>query len=176
MRVRPRVDPGVACWALAGYQGPVRRAVLAAKEQGRRDLAVPLGKALARALVRLRDSDRCLIVIPAPSRRRAARQRGGDPVLRMARRACRELAACQVAPVLRLAGGVRDSVGLSARARRRNLSGRVRVAALPEFPETAEIVLVDDVLTTGTTVTESVRALRRAGLEVRAVVTICTAV
>ncbi|OQS16474.1 phosphoribosyltransferase, partial [Nocardia donostiensis] len=72
-RIRPRTDPGVPCWALSRYRGPGRRAVLAAKERGRRDLAEPLGLALAGGLARLRIRERPLILVPAPSRAAAAR-------------------------------------------------------------------------------------------------------
>ncbi|WP_425301480.1 ComF family protein, partial [Nocardia wallacei] len=85
VRVRPRTDPGVPCWALGPYTGPARRAVLAAKEYGRRDLAAPLGLAVARGLDGLRARDRPLVLVPAPSRRAAARRRGGDTVARPVR-------------------------------------------------------------------------------------------
>lgn len=74
-----------------------------------------------------------------------------------------------MARVLEVDGGVRDSVGLSAAQRSENLAGRIGVRArAPRGP----VVLVDDVLTTGTTAAESVAALRRAGVGVDAVVVI----
>ncbi|MFI1911579.1 ComF family protein [Nocardia sp. NPDC020380] len=178
-RVRPRADPGVPCWALAAYRGAPRRAVLAAKEQWRRDLAGPLGAALARGLESLRDTARPLILVPAPSRKAAARRRGGDPVVRAANVAASWLVDCRLIRMLHMRPGVRDSVGLGAGDRQHNLRGRIIVA--PPCPDTAgfsanaEVVLIDDVLTTGATVSESVRALAGANVTVRAVLVTCVA-
>ncbi|WP_315770274.1 ComF family protein [Rhodococcoides kroppenstedtii] len=176
--VRPAATVGVPCFALGSYAGPHRAAVVAAKERGRRDLAAPLGRALAGAIAQLRysgDLDPAelnpLVLVPAPSRRRAARRRGGDPVVRLCRAASAASApeVVSVARVLEVDGGVRDSVGLSAAQRAENLAGRIGVRArAPRGP----VVLVDDVLTTGTTAAESVAALRRAGIGVDAVVVI----
>jgi predicted amidophosphoribosyltransferase len=55
---------------------------------------------------------------------------------------------------------VRDSAGLDAVQRRANLAGRYR--ARPGAPG-ARVVLVDDVVTSGATLTEAARALRAAG-------------
>ncbi|WP_327109844.1 phosphoribosyltransferase family protein [Nocardia sp. NBC_01730] len=179
VRVRPRTDPGVPCWALGPYRGPGRRAVLAAKERGRRDLAEPLGAALAGGLARLRSSDRPLVLVPAPSRAAAARRRGGDPVLRTASVAARCLPDSRVVSVLRVWRGVRDSVGLTSGERVHNLGGRVTTvpgcASEWGIPKDAEVVVVDDVLTTGATARESVRALARIGLPIRGVSVICAA-
>ncbi|MBF6174615.1 ComF family protein [Nocardia blacklockiae] len=179
VRVRPRADPGVPCWALGPYAGSRRRAVLAAKERGRRDLAAPLGLALARGLDGLRSRDRPLALVPAPSRRVAARRRGGDPVARAVRVASGWLPDCRYAPVLAAAAGVRDSVGLGPTDRQRNLRGRVRptrdsLLAVLRDPN-IEVVLVDDVLTTGATAGESVRALARSGVSTRGVLVTCAA-
>ncbi len=179
VRIRPRTDPGVPCWSLGGYAGPPRRAVLAAKESGRRDLAAPLGLALARGIGRLRAPDTPLVLVPAPSRRVAARRRGGDPVVRAARVAAGCLTDCHLAPVLWAHSEVRDSVGLGAAARRANLEGRIigRIppsSALRTLAD-ADIVLVDDVLTTGATAAESVRVLATHGAQVRAVMVTCAA-
>ncbi|SFL99376.1 ComF family protein [Nocardia asteroides NBRC 15531] len=179
VRVRPRTDPGVPCWALGPYQGPGRRAVLAAKEHGRRDLAAPLGLALALALARLRDRDRPLLLVPAPTRPAAARRRGGDPVAGAAAMAARWLIDSRCVPLLRMGRGVRDSVGLSAGERADNLRGRIMTArgvSEPAVPAAnSEVVVVDDVLTTGATVTESVRVLGRIGVSPCAVLVTCAA-
>lgn len=179
VRVRPRTDPGVPCWALAPYAGPAGSAVLAIKERGRRDLAAPLGLALARGLAQLRARDRPLILVPAPSRRAAARGRGGDPVSHVARIATGWLRDCRAVPVLRVWRGVHDSVGLSPGERRHNLRGRVWVGSdvrmRTEWSPKHEVVVVDDVLTTGATATESVRALEGAGLPVVAFFGTCVA-
>lgn len=76
LRIRPRADPGVPCWALAAYRGAPRAAVLAVKEHYRWDLTKPLGFALARGLDHLRDTGRPLILVPAPSRMRGGAQAG----------------------------------------------------------------------------------------------------
>ncbi|WP_410870374.1 ComF family protein [Nocardia sp. A7] len=179
VRVRPRADPGVPCWALGPYAGVGRRAVLAAKEHGRRDLTAPLGLALANALARLRAPDRPLVLVPAPTRSAAARRRGGDPVARSAAIAARWLIDCRTAPLLRMGRGVRDSVGLTPQQRILNLRGRI--TTVPDLDEwvtigaKAQVVLVDDVLTTGATACESIRVLSRIGIVPRAVLVTCAA-
>lgn len=81
--------------------------------------------------------------------------------------------------MLRLWRGVQDSVGLSPGERRHNLRGRVslRPGALARAPwdPKCEVVVVDDVLTTGATATETVRVLMEAGLPVVAFFVTCVA-
>lgn len=182
--VSPRVDPGVPVWALGVHSGPRRAAVIAAKERGRRDLAAPFGAALAGAVRRLRERGEVdppelarLTLVPAPSRARAARARGGDPVLAVVRAAAARLAPepVRVEPILKFSGGVQDSVGLSSRARIANLAGRIRVAPTQATGRSDCVLFVDDVLTTGATAAESVRALARRGVLVDAVVVISAA-
>ncbi|WP_127784892.1 ComF family protein [Rhodococcus sp. X156] len=175
--VRTRVDGVPPAWATGAYTGARRAVVVAAKERGRRDLLVHVGRAWARCLRDLRDWGEldppelaALHLVPAPSRARAARQRGGDPVLAAARVCAAHLGgSTTVAPVLGLRRGVRDSVGLTAGQRVDNLHGRVRVrpGALP--PPGSAVVLLDDVLTTGATAAASASALRDCGIRVHAV-------
>ena len=105
-------------------------------------------------------------MVPAPTRRSAARRRGGDPVTRIAAAAAGP--AATVAPVLRTTGFVRDSVGLSSAARQRNIAGRVRLSAVPA----GEVLVIDDIVTTGATACEAVRVLVGAGARVAAVLTL----
>lgn len=178
VEVRPGPPP---VFALGRYAGPLRSAVLAYKERGHRELAEEFGAAVAGGLTLLGDRiprSGGWWLVPAPSRAAQARRRGGDHVRRLADVAARELAAAgraaAVAPALRLSFGVRDSVGLDAAARAANLAGRVRVRRSGSPPPGTGVVLVDDVLTTGATVDECVRALGRAGLPTLAVLVLTT--
>lgn len=201
-RIAPRVDPGVPCWTLGDYTGARRAAVVAIKERGRRDLCRPVGAGLAEAIGRLRvvgelDDDLIspLVIVPAPMRAAAARRRGGDPVLAICRAAAAQLdrppryrvgrrgGPTEVAPILALDRGARDSVGLSAAQRRANLAGRLRLrpdvtiraiegAAARSRSGAPTVVLIDDVLTTGATATESVALMHNSGLSVDAVLVV----
>lgn len=167
----PRVDPGVPVFTLGRHAGVRRCAIVAVKEHGRTDLVTPLAGTLNTGLVHLLTwgiMGTPVTVVPAPTRRAAARKRGGDPVARIATTAAADLPGVRVAPALRLRPWVRDSVGLSSAARQRNIAGRVRLIR----PIAGEVVLVDDIVTTGATAAESVRMLRRAGARVSAVLAI----
>ena len=92
-------------WFAARYEGPVRAALLAYKERGRRDLAPALAELLARAVVASRLADPYaggLVLVPAPSAHAAAAARGGDHVARLARRAGARCGVRTAAGVLRL--------------------------------------------------------------------------
>jgi predicted amidophosphoribosyltransferase len=167
--VSPRLDPGVPVFSLGRYAGPRRRAILALKERDRADLIVPLAHVLGEGLARLHAwgiLDATVTVVPAPTRRIAARRRGGDPVTRIARAATPD-----VVQALRSKAFTRDSVGLSMPDRQRNVADRVRLAR----PVVGNVLLVDDIITTGATATESVRVLQTAGAVVLAVLTLANA-
>lgn len=171
----PRIDPQVPVFALGRYTGARRRAIIAVKEHGRGDLAAPLARALAVGVHRLLTwgiVDTPLTIVPAPTRRSAARRRGGDPVTRLARAAVAGHPDIGVVPSLRLKPLARDSVGLGTAARERNIAGRV---ALRGRRPSTDVMLVDDVVTTGATARESVRVLHSAGVRVVAVLAIAVA-
>ena len=173
--VSPRIDPQVPVFALGRYAGARRHAILAMKERGRGDLVAPLARALAIGVHRLLTwgiIETPLTVVAAPTRRSAARRRGGDPVARLARAAVAGHPDITVAAALRLKALARDSVGLGTASRERNIAGRVLVRG--QLPG-AEVVIVDDIVTTGATARESARILRGAGVRVAAVLAIAVA-
>jgi predicted amidophosphoribosyltransferase len=112
--------------------------------------------------------------VPAPTRRLAARRRGGDPVTRMALAVATGRRDITVVQALRMKALVRDSVGLSSAARQRNVAGRVRLCR-PLHGSAGEVLVVDDIVTTGATACESVRILQTSGACVVAVLAVAHA-
>jgi ComF family protein len=109
------------------------------------------------------------VVTPVPLHARRLRERGFSPAALLARAAARELRV-PFAPTLlvRLRDTPSQTV-LTRAARRRNVAGAF--AASGRAP--ARVWLVDDVATTGSTLTEAASALRRAGA--REIVGVCLA-
>jgi ComF family protein len=156
--------------AVADYGGTTRALLLAYKEHEAFALTRPLARALGAAMdaaVAAAGSGggrpEPALVVPVPSSRATSRRRGYDPVLRLARAADRG----QVVAALRHGREVSDSAGLSAAGRRRNLDGAMTLRAqVRRRLRGRTVLLVDDVVTTGATLTEAARVLRAAGARV----------
>jgi predicted amidophosphoribosyltransferase len=143
--------------------------LLGFKERGAVGLVGPLAVALSAAADAARGGHRNrVLLVPVPSSRTAIRDRGDDVVELLARGTARRLRGdVRVARVLTQRRVVADSAGLSATARAVNLhealgiraGRRSRLAGVP-------VVIVDDLVTTGATLTEAARALRSVGANV----------
>jgi len=103
-------------------------------------------------------------VVPVPLHGSRVRERGFDPVYALARVAAQALGAPLAARALVRTRATPSQTGLDRAARRRNVSEAFAapVRARPRL-RGAEIVLVDDVVTTGATLNEAAAALRAAG-------------
>jgi predicted amidophosphoribosyltransferase len=169
-----RVPGPLPLVAASPHGGPAGRAVVAFKDDGARRLARPLAGLLAGAVLGVlgeRSGGDPIWLVPVPSRRSARRARGADHMRELARLAAGQLRRAGV-PAHRLDVVVhvrtsRDQVGLGRAARRANVTGSL--AARGPLPA-GLLVVVDDVTTTGATVTEAARALQVAapGRPVRA--------
>ncbi|WP_433512405.1 ComF family protein [Nonomuraea sp. CA-143628] len=117
-----------------------------------------------------------LAVVPVPSSSRALRSRGHDPVGRLAALAVRQLAAfghrAELWPALGQARQVGDQAGLSATQRAANLAASLRVTPAAKARPAASVLLVDDIVTTGSTLAEAARTLRVDGVDVLLAVTV----
>lgn len=147
----------VAAWAALEYADVAARTIGAFKDGARTDAAGPLAVALGASVAAALDGlpAGSIEVCTVPSTPAALRRRGYAPVDAM-------LARCGIRPsrVLRLTRARADQAGLGAEARRANADGAL--AARPDL-RGRRFVLVDDVLTTGATLTEASRAVTVAG-------------
>jgi len=151
----PRFDAALAALA---YRAPVDWLVQRFKFDGRLACGVVMGELLADAVSA---SDRPLpdALIPVPLHAARLRERGFDQARELARVLGRRLTVPVAGNCLSRIRATAAQTGLDAAGRRRNLRGAFRVQGTPP----ARVALVDDVLTTGSTMGECARALKRAG-------------
>jgi predicted amidophosphoribosyltransferase len=170
----PGLPPAMS---VAVYDGVVRDVVVAYKEAGLVGLAHPLGRALGVAVSATALPDDPVALVPVPSSRAARRGRGHDAMRPLTLSAVAALRAegfdARMVPALRHVRPVADSVGLGATERAANLAGAfgVRPGAVAGL-RSRRVVVVDDLVTSGATLAECCRALRRAGVDVTAVATV----
>ena len=166
-------------YAGGAYDGLLKVMVNEHKERGVFALATPLGRVLGDVvgdLLTALDEEGPVLLVPVPSRRRVVRRRGHDPLLRTARQAASRLRRTGVDVVVRQllvpTGRVRDQSGLDAVARAGNLAGSMSARRVRSEEGRRTAVVVDDVLTTGSTVREAQRALEDAGVAVAGIATV----
>jgi ComF family protein len=150
--------------AAVSYEGVAQRIVAGLKYADRTELAPWMARWMARAGAELiADAE---IVVPVPLHRRRFLTRRFNQSAELAR-ALGRIAGLPFAPdAVRRVKKTRQQVGLGARERQDNVRGAFRVPPEAEIKVRArQVLLVDDVYTTGATVSAVALALRRSGAD-----------
>ncbi len=154
--------------SLGPYTGPLEKAIRAYKFGGVRRLGRLFGSELADGLEASTWQVDVLCAVPLHPLRYM--QRGYNQSALVARAAARRL-GLPYRPLLRRVRSTRQQARLGAAARQRNVAGAFYAAPLSG----ERVVLVDDVMTSGATVTECALALFAAGAGLVYVATVARA-
>lgn len=150
------------CRAAGRYEGSLRECVHLMKFRDRRELSAAMGLFMAEWLAREIPGSVYDALVPVPIAPERMRERGFNQALDLARALGRR-AGIPVEPrALGRAGGRPAQRTLTRAARRANVRGVFSVPD-PGAVRGRRLLLIDDVYTTGATVGECVKALRRAG-------------
>lgn len=156
-----REPPFAAAWVPFRYAHPLD--LLEARFKFRGDLAA--GRVLTelmieRASVETPRLPEAIVTVPLHVSR--LRERGYNQAFELARPLARALGIPVARTLLQRVRATPAQTGLDAASRRRNLRRAFAVSAASRMP--AHVALFDDVMTTGATLRECARVLRRAGV------------
>lgn len=152
---------GLQCAAPLWYEDAVREGVLRLKFQGASAAAEPLGELIARCAAEQFGGEFDTVTWVPVSKKRL-RQRGYDQAELLARSACRLWSTEPERLLKKIVDNPAQSGIHDAAARRANVLGVYDVVGSAEGKR---ILLIDDICTTGATLTECIRVLKDAGAE-----------
>lgn len=194
-RVDPPISP-VPVFAAGSYGGPQRALILSMKEHLRPAAFVVASRVLEAGVSHLAGQGVIpdprwgrVVLVPAPSRRHAARKRGGDIVSRICHAAAARSEGIDVVDVAHMSESAQDSVGLNRAERRANVSANIRAnpaaarhlenlvnhPAKNSVRSSVRVIIVDDVCTTGATIAQFATVLRAHGVPVSAALVLAAA-
>lgn len=160
-----RVIDAIPVFSPVRYDFRARSVVLAAKERGERLARNFLVEAIS-SVVRGIDPGNSLALVAIPTSKRALRKRGDDFLARVVDEVvAKEPMRLRRFSLLDFTFQVEDQSGLSMRERERNLIGSLEIskqglASFANLPHRPPLVIIDDVLTTGSTMRAAIAALR----------------
>ena len=170
-RIARYID-GVPIYSSLVYDGVIRSTIIGMKERGLRALAVHLTEILTRNLLDLHQNLKAeFIGVPIPSNKNSRRLRGFDHLsLILPKDSPKEF--CEFDPrALQVIRKVKDQQQLTLKDRQKNLVNAYEFR--PRLlPRTRKYVLIDDVITTGSSIRAGIAAVRAGGGEVLAATTL----
>lgn len=146
-------------WTLYPYTSPLQDAIRLLKYQGKVSLVTPLANLMLTALPRLDAID---LIVPVPLHHERLCRREFNQALLLADQIGRHLNIVTSYTNLVRTTSTPPQTSLSRKSRLKNLRHAFAVRHPAQFMN-KRILLIDDVFTTGTTVNECAKALRRSG-------------
>ena len=149
------------CVAPLYYEDDVRQSLHRFKFKGATGYSKAYGKLLADC-IREQLAGRYDLISWVPLSRKRLKERGYDQAMLLAMAVALELDDVAVSTLEKTVEAEKQSLMGSAEKRRANISGAYR-ASDPELIEGKRVLLIDDIVTTGATLSECARTLRAAG-------------
>jgi predicted amidophosphoribosyltransferase len=165
----------LAVYSAIPYSPVAKNILLAAKEQSIKSADQLVRNAMTASLQGLFQKYQNCALVPIPSGPASNRRRGRDFMNEMARLVAKDMGVA-VLPLLEQQRLVRDQSKLNIVGRRENLA--MALSIKPQFRGnylSESVVILDDLVTTGSTINEANRALTKAGFKVQAAATACVA-
>lgn len=160
--------PNLIVTASVPYSPIAQKILLAAKESQIKTADELVSGAISHGIEMFLRSERCDFLVPIPSRATVVRKRGRQFINDMAQESSQRF-QLPVIELLTHTRKVRDQSGLHLKERWNNLEGAFVVTKKQQA--LGKALLIDDLVTTGATLSEAARALRYAGIEVVGAVT-----
>lgn len=146
------------------YEGPIRDLIHSYKYNQRTQLRYPLALLTLEGLSGFLAEQVPHVIVPVPLHRSRLRQRGFNQAVLLGKILSRRLSLPMLPDTLIRARPTEPQIELSAAERRINVKGAFTVGR-PDRVEGKRILLLDDVMTTGSTMDECARELKKAGAE-----------
>lgn len=163
---------------VADYNPQSARIILSAKENSNKFCIHLLAQCIARSIafaLPLSIWAQQITITTVPSSPAAIRRRGRDHVSELANQVVKLLAKENIfatyLPILYLSKNIKDQSKLNGAQRAHNLSGAFSIKNC-EIPK-GDLFLIDDLVTTGASIQEGIRALANAKISITAVMTAC---
>lgn len=151
-----------ATLALGAYEGRLRRAVIRMKRHAEYPLTAAVGRMLGQRLRVEWADDLPDVVVPLPKHWWKRLRRGTNSAELLAECVGRELGRPVVRGGLRCRRMTRKQSLLTMEERRRNAAGSLALAGRRDWAG-RDVLVVDDIMTTGATASEAARVLKQAG-------------
>ncbi|MBN1620724.1 ComF family protein [candidate division WOR-3 bacterium] len=152
--------PFTGVFFIGEYEGTLKEAVKAMKFSNYSKLGIKLGLKLSEKIPFSGESN---VLVPIPSSRNTRRQRGYNQAEIMAEAIAGRLGFCHLPEALIVKGKKKNQVGLSRGERETNMKGKMSSGRQFGLIGKKRAIIIDDVMTTGATLAEAHRVLKKSG-------------